>query len=118
MGALVRKVTVTNEDDKEISLEILDGMPALIPYGVETDSMKNMTQTAKAWMQVEDLEEGVPYYRVRASMDDTAAVRAIEGGNFSLGCLEDGTVLKSLIRMPFSHTTVPSRRRSGLQKAE
>ena len=97
VGALVRKVTVTNEDDKEISLEILDGMPALIPYGVETDSMKNMTQTAKAWMQVEDLEEGVPYYRVRASMDDTAAVRAIEGGNFSLGCLEDGTVLKPVV---------------------
>lgn len=40
IGALVRKVTVTNEDDREISLEILDGMPALIPYGVEMDSMK------------------------------------------------------------------------------
>ncbi len=97
VGALVRKVTVTNEDDKEISLEILDGMPALIPYGVETDSMKNMTQTAKAWMQVEDLEENVPFYRVRASMDDSAAVRAIEGGNFSFGCVEDGTPLKPIV---------------------
>ena len=37
---LSEKVTVTNEDDREISLEILDGMPALIPYGVEMDSMK------------------------------------------------------------------------------
>ena len=50
VGALVRKVTVTNEDDKEIALEILDGMPALIPYGVDSDSIKNMTQTSKAWM--------------------------------------------------------------------
>lgn len=99
VGALVRKVTITNEDDKKIVLEVLDGMPALIPYGVETDSMKNMTQTAKAWMQVEDLEENLPFYRVRASMDDTAAVRAIEGGNFSFACLEDGTQLKPIVDM-------------------
>ena len=97
VGALVRKVTITNEDDKEISLEILDGMPALIPYGVETESMKNMTQTAKAWMQVEDLDKNVPFFRVRASLDDTADVRAIEGGNFSFGCLEDGTLLKPVV---------------------
>ena len=97
IGALVRKVTVTNEDDREISLEILDGMPALIPYGVEMDSMKNMTQTAKAWMQVEDLDGNAPFFRVRASMDDSAAVRKIEGGNFSLACLEDGTLLSPLV---------------------
>lgn len=97
VGALVRKVTVTNEDEKEAVLEILDGMPALIPYGVDADSMKNMTQTAKAWMQVEDLEENIPFFRVRASMDDTAAVQAIEGGNFSFGCLEDGTLLKPVV---------------------
>ena len=97
VGALVRMVTVTNEDDKEISLEILDGMPALIPYGVDAESMKNMTQTAKAWMQAEDLEENVPFFRVRASMGDTAAVHAIEGGNFSFGCLEDGTLLKPIV---------------------
>ena len=97
VGALVRKVSVTNEDDREIVLEILDGMPALIPYGVETDSMKNMTQTAKAWMQVEDLEENTPFFRVRASMDDTAAVQAVEGGNFSFACLEDGTPLKPIV---------------------
>ena len=97
VGALVRKVTVTNQEDAEISLEILDGMPALIPYGVDDDNMKNMTQTAKAWMQAEDLEENVPFFRVRASIEDTAAVRAIEGGNFSFGCLEDGTLLKPVV---------------------
>ena len=97
VGALVRKVTVTNEDDKEIAFEILDGMPALIPYGVDSDSIKNMTQTSKAWMQVEDLEENIPFFRVRASMDDTAAVQAIEGGNFSFAVLEDGTLLKPIV---------------------
>lgn len=97
IGALVRKVSVTNEDEREISLEILDGMPALIPYGVDADSMKNMTQTAKAWMQTEDLEENVPFFRVRASLADSAAVREIAGGNFSFACLEDGTMLKPVV---------------------
>lgn len=97
VGALVRKVTVTNRDDREASLEILDGMPALIPYGVDMDNLKNMTQTAKAWMQVEDLEDNVPFFRVRASLNDTAAVQAIESGNFSFGCLEDGTLLKPIV---------------------
>lgn len=97
VGALVRKVTVTNEDDREILLEVIDGMPALIPYGVEAEFMKNMTQTAKAWMQVEDLETKIPFYRVRASLVDSASVLAIEGGNFSFGCLEDGTLLAPVV---------------------
>lgn len=97
VGALVRKVAVTNLEDKEAELEILDGMPALIPYGVSVDNLKNMTQTAKAWMQVEDVEENMPYFRVRASIEDSAVVRAIERGNFSFGCLEDGTLLKPVV---------------------
>ncbi len=97
LGGLVRKVTVTNLSKEAIELEVLDGMPAVIPYGVNLDSMKGMTQTAKAWMQVEDVEDRTPFYRVRASMADTAAVTAIEGGNFSIGCLKDGEMLAPVV---------------------
>lgn len=97
VGALMRVVTVTNTSDDEKYLEIADGMPALIPYGVGMDSMKNMAQTTKAWMQVEDSESNVPYYRVRVSMDDTAAVSVVEGGNFGLGVSEDGGRLKTIV---------------------
>lgn len=91
VGALVRKVVITNTGNEACRVEALDGMPALIPYGVGADSMKNMLQTAKAWMQVEDAETKVPYYRVRASMDDSASVHAIEGGNFSVAFDEAGS---------------------------
>ena len=82
-------------------------MPALIPYGVGIDSMKNMCQTSKAWMQVEDVKEGRPYFRVRASMADTAAVTKMEGGNFSIGCLSDGTRLQPVVdpTVVFSYDT-------------
>lgn len=93
IGALVRKVEMKNLSQKEVHLEVLDGMPALIPYGVDNEGMKNMGQTSKAWMQVEDVETGIPYFRVRASMGDTASVQKIEGGNFSYACLENGEKL-------------------------
>ena len=97
IGALVRKVTITNTADEECRLEVLDGMPEVIPYGVQNDSMKNMTQTAKAWMQVEDVESKIPYYRVRASMDDTASVSIVEGGNFAMGVMSDGSYLTPVV---------------------
>lgn len=97
IGALVRKVIVQNISDETVELEVLDGMPALIPFGVDMDNMKNMTQTAKAWMQVENVDTGIPYYRVRASIEDTTTVSAIEGGNFSMGCTEDGTLLLPIV---------------------
>lgn len=97
VGALMRAVTITNTSDKDKNLEIVDGMPALIPYGVGMDSMKNMTQTTKAWMQVEDSPSGVPYYRVRVSMDDTAAVSVVEGGNFGVGVTADGERLQTIV---------------------
>lgn len=97
LGALVRCVTIENISQEYKYIEVLDGMPAVIPYGVSMDNMKNMTQTAKAWMQVEDLETGIPYFRVRASIADTAVVKAIEGGNFSMAYTGDGSLIKPIV---------------------
>ena len=93
VGALAREVEITNLGAKR-EVTVLDGMPQLVPYGVGQDSLKNMTQLSKAWMQVEDIGTGLAYYRVRASMADTAVVTAIAGGNFALGLTETGEHLK------------------------
>lgn len=89
-GALVRKVEITNTAKESAALQVLDGMPVLIPYGVDMRSVKEMGHTSKAWMQAEDVGTGVPYFRVRASMADTACVTAIAGGNYGFGCNERG----------------------------
>ena len=82
VGALVRTVKFTNVSDSEISLDVLDGMPAIITYGTEVSAIKTMGQTSKAWMQVEDVEKAMPYYRVRVSTADSAIVTQVLGGNF------------------------------------
>ncbi len=97
VGALVRMVTIQNIGETKANFEVLDGMPALIPYGVDEKSMKMMGQTIKAWMQVEEIESNIPYFKVRASTEDSASVSEIPGGNFSFACLEDGTKLEPFV---------------------
>lgn len=117
VGALARRVEVQNISGETVDAELLDGMPAVIPYGVDMASMKNMGQTAKAWMQVEDVDKLLPYYRVRVSMGDTADVKKIEGGNFTAGMLADGTRLAPLMdpNLVFSYDTA-MRNAVGFEK--
>ncbi len=95
--ALCRVLTLQNTGEKPLQLELLDGMPALVPYGISHDTLKNEANLAKAWMQVEDAETGHAYFRVRASMADTAMVTQVEGGNFCLAWDEAGNSLKPLV---------------------
>lgn len=97
VGALVRCVKITNTSDKAAEIEVLDGMPAVIPYGVMLGYCTDIMQTAKAWMQVERTAEDVAYYRVRASIEDSASVEKVEGGNFSCAVMGDGTVLRTVV---------------------
>lgn len=99
LGGLVRKVTVKNIDNSEHMVELLDGMPSLIPYGVSLNSMKEMGQTTKAWMQVENLSERIPFFKVRASMEDSACVEEVVGGHFSFAY--DGKELLPVLVDPY-----------------
>lgn len=82
IGGLVREVTIENIGRDQISLELVDGMTEMIPYGVDLASMKEMAQTSQAWMEVEDHKDGLAYCKVRVGMEDTAEVTAVTGGHF------------------------------------
>jgi vancomycin permeability regulator SanA len=89
IAALVRKTTVTNLSKEEIELEILDGMPAVIPFGLDNSGLKEVGHTLKAWMSAYNLENGVPFYKLRASAGDTAEVSSINEGHFYLTFAKD-----------------------------
>lgn len=93
LAGFVRRVVVKNISGKPMDLEILDGVPGILPYGIDLRAMKDMAQTMKAWMQVEDLEKRMPYYRVRYSTGDHAMVSKVERGNFMLSFSESGDLL-------------------------
>lgn len=89
-GALVRKLAITNRGADRVRLQVLDGMPSLLPYGADLKSVKEMGQTHMAWMMVEDGAENVPYFKLRASTVDTAEVSAVLGGNYGIGVDAEG----------------------------
>lgn len=97
-AALARVLTVRNTGAQPVELELLDGMPELVPYGVDQDVLKNMANLAQAWMRAEDADTGRACFRTRASMADTAQVTAVEGCNFCLGWDETGVVLRPLVQ--------------------
>lgn len=89
-AGLVRQLTLTNTGTPPLTLEVLDGLPWLQPYGVDEWGLKMMGRTLEAWKGVYHLTptarglEGVPFYRFAASAGDTAEVAAIQAGNFYL----------------------------------
>ncbi|WP_313072515.1 hypothetical protein [Lacrimispora sp.] len=97
LAGLVRKVNVKNISNRPMELEIIDGLPGIIPYGIGLKAMKDMAQTMKAWMQVEDQEKRMPYYRVRYSTGDNAMVSKVEKGNFFLSLSESGDLLPIIV---------------------
>ena len=60
VGALARALTIENTDDGVLDLEVLDGLPAIVPYGIGDWHLKCMTQTARAWMETVGGKTGVP----------------------------------------------------------
>lgn len=84
IGALMRQVKVENMDSCAHSLEVLDGMAQIIPYGIQNGQYKEMSNLFKSWADIKNIEENAPLYTMRASSDDSAEVSEIEGGYFYL----------------------------------
>ncbi len=96
LAGLVRQVTIENTGSETIDLELLDGLPAVIPYGVDNGALKHVSRTIEAWMQVEHYQQNKPFYRLRASAADRAEVSTIVAGHFALGSSELNQAVQQL----------------------
>ncbi len=92
IGALVRKVEIENLDKEEKRIELLDGLPKIIPYGLTNGQYKEMSNLFKSWTEIKNIEEGAPFYTMRASTDDSAEVSEIDGGYYYVG-IQDGKIM-------------------------
>lgn len=82
IGALVRRVKIENISGKVCALEGIDGLPKIIPYGIQNGQFKEMSNLFKSWTDIKNIENRAPYYAMRASSDDSAEVSEIRGGYF------------------------------------
>lgn len=81
-AGLVRHLTLTNHGSGTIDLSVLDGLPVIVPFGVENWLLKDLARTAEAWMGVLNVENSIPFYRVRSSIVDKVEVASYEAGHF------------------------------------
>ncbi len=95
-AALVRRVTLKNISSKKIDLEIIDGMPAIVAFGLNDHLLKYMTRTAEAWARVSNLENKAPYFNLKVVISDKPAVSHITAGNFYFSFCEQGNSVKIL----------------------
>lgn len=109
-SGLVRRVSLNNLLDSPLELEILEGLPVIVPYGVDNNALKHVARTIEAWMLVDNLDNNLPYYHLKATPGDTAAVQAIEDGNFALA-FREGALLPAFAdpQVVFGRDTGQSR---------
>lgn len=111
--ALAREVRIHDLGEHPRILEIIDGMPKLMPYGLHEWFMKHMSRTIEAWMMVTGAAQGRPFYRLRVDAADVAETKHITSGNFYLSLLKGqrarpGIIVDpAVVFGPFSDLTAP-----------
>ena len=81
-SALVRKVKIKNMDGKTKSIQLIDGLPKIVPYGLSDWLIKNISRTVEAWLKVGNRENKAPFYNLTVEVSDTPEVTHIDQGNF------------------------------------
>ncbi len=84
-AGLTRTVSVENTGKKTKNLQIIDGMPQIVPFGINNFFLKELGRTIEAWIKVDNLKNKVPFYRLAVDPADRPEVVHIEEGNFYLG---------------------------------
>ncbi|TVP96938.1 MAG: cellobiose phosphorylase [Acholeplasmatales bacterium] len=98
IAALVRTVTLENIGDTTRDIELLDGLPELLPSGIQNAAFKSTSNLLASWMDVKHLEEDCAYYVLRASTDDSSEVSDVEHGTFYVA-FDDTKRIRPLIDM-------------------
>ena len=84
LAAIMRKVEVTDLSGKPRSLEMLDGISQLLPYGTSNAAFKDMSNLLRSWMDVFNMDCDVPFFKMRSTTSDSAEVGTLDKGNFYL----------------------------------
>ncbi|MCH7590521.1 hypothetical protein IIB34_05750 [PVC group bacterium] len=87
IGALVRLVKVENIGRTNVKIEVLDGMPKVVPYGMDNFCLKNISRTIESMMKVSNYDKGVPFFHLKTEPQDRPEVVLIKSGSFYLKLL-------------------------------
>ena len=83
LPALVRQVTLENIGTQALQADVLDGLPQIVPYGLEEKLLKQMSRTMEAFAEVRHVEDALPFFKLKVEPSDKPEVQWIDGGFFA-----------------------------------
>ncbi len=83
LPALVRRVTVENIGQNTVRAAVLDGLPQVVPFGLEEKLLKLMSRTMEAFAEVRHVEQQLPFFKLKVEPSDKPEVSWIHGGFFA-----------------------------------
>jgi len=84
-AGLSRIVSIENTGTRHKSIQIIDGLPQIVPFGTHNFFLKKLGRTIEAWMNIDNLDNDIPFYKLEVDPTDRPEVVHIDGGNFYLG---------------------------------
>ncbi|MFA5339035.1 MAG: hypothetical protein WC317_02665 [Candidatus Omnitrophota bacterium] len=79
---LIRQVEIKNISGRAVKIELLDGMPQVIPFGMDDSSLKKMKYLVKSFSYAENLGEKIPYFHIRTTHEDGPEVAMVKRGHY------------------------------------
>jgi hypothetical protein len=83
LPVLVRRVTLENTGLQPLRAEVLDGLPQIVPFGLEEKLLKQLSRTMEAFAEVRHADQGLPFFKLKVEPSDKPEVQWIEGGFFA-----------------------------------
>ncbi len=96
-GALIRKVTLRNLTLLPMDLEVLDGLPIFLSYGISYHGYMDMATLMASYCRVEGVEKATPYFKYSATPSDSAEVKGATAGNWAYAFDETGKRLSPIV---------------------
>ncbi|MBD3245863.1 MAG: cellobiose phosphorylase [Candidatus Omnitrophica bacterium] len=93
VGALIRELRIKNLSNRSRKLEILDGLPRIIPFGASDGFLKGLSRTIEAWMHAETRQH-LSTFRLIVDPQDVSQTTFIEGANFHCAFYDDAGTKK------------------------
>ena len=73
--------------NKKIDLEVIDGLPRLIPFGSRHLFLKDLARTLEAWMH-SFVSKNLAVFRLIVDPKDVSQTKYIDGANFNYSFYE------------------------------
>ncbi len=96
LAALVRHVTLENIGSTPIHANVLDGLPQIVPFGLEERLLKLMSRTMEAFAEVRHVEQNLPFFKLKVEPSDKPDIQWIDAGFFAF-TLHQGVAVSMIV---------------------